>query len=218
MVQRKDGLETRTHLLEAGADMFAEKGYGDALVAEICERAGANVAAVNYHFGGKEALYVEVWRQQLDEAQNLYPLEGDVAPDASLEERLRAHIFVMLQRMTDRGRLGNLHRLFEHERANPTGLIDELLRKLREPGIQVLHGLVREGLGEDVSEETLQFTVFSIINQCRGVIGSSRRGAPPFIKKPLTRPAIERLADHMARFSVGGMEKIRQTSNRKTSQ
>ena len=217
MVQRKDGLHTREQLLAAGADLFAEKGYSDALVAEICDRAGANVAAVNYHFGGKEALYVEMWRRLMAEAESLYPPEGGVAPEAPLEERLHAHIFAMLQRMTDSGRLGNLHRLLEHERANPTGLIDDVIRRHREPGIQVLHGLVREGLGTATSDEVFQFTALSIINQCRGLIGCRPRAAHPLIKKPMSRAAIERLADHITRFSLGGMESIRQTDRRKAS-
>lgn len=212
MVQRRDGLETREQLLQTGADLFAEKGYSDALVAEICDRAGANVAAVNYHFGGKEALYIEVWRRLMDEAESLYPPEGDVPPEAPLEERLQAHISALLQLMTDRGRLGNLHRLLEHERASPTGLIDDVIRQHREPGIQVLRALVREGLGPTASDEALQFTELSIINQCRGLIGCRPPAAHPLIKKPLTRAAIGRLAHHITRFSIGGMESIRQAA------
>ncbi|RXF57379.1 TetR family transcriptional regulator, partial [Enterococcus faecalis] len=39
-----------------------------ATVAEICARAGANIAAVNYYFGGKVALYQEAWRHCLAES------------------------------------------------------------------------------------------------------------------------------------------------------
>ncbi|MDH4012180.1 MAG: TetR family transcriptional regulator, partial [Desulfobacterales bacterium] len=53
MAQREDGKETRNRLLNAACEVFAEKGYRNAKVAEICHRAGANVAAVNYYFGDK---------------------------------------------------------------------------------------------------------------------------------------------------------------------
>ena len=47
---------TRRALLDAAADVFAESGFRCATTREICRRAGANVAAINYHFGGKEGL------------------------------------------------------------------------------------------------------------------------------------------------------------------
>ena len=49
--------ETRRQLLEAAGAVFAEAGYRDATVREICRRAHANIAAINYHFGDKEKLY-----------------------------------------------------------------------------------------------------------------------------------------------------------------
>ncbi len=47
---------TRSDLLDAAAELFAAHGYHQTTHAEICERAGANIAAINYHFGDKEHL------------------------------------------------------------------------------------------------------------------------------------------------------------------
>jgi TetR/AcrR family transcriptional regulator, regulator of cefoperazone and chloramphenicol sensitivity len=62
----EDHRSTRQQLLEAAGHMFAKKGFERSTAKEICERAGTNTAAVNYHFGGIEALYAAV----LDEARN----------------------------------------------------------------------------------------------------------------------------------------------------
>ncbi|MFW5845596.1 MAG: TetR/AcrR family transcriptional regulator [Planctomycetota bacterium] len=48
--------DTRDRLIEAAAALFAEEGFWGASLRTITERAGANLAAVSYHFGGKEGL------------------------------------------------------------------------------------------------------------------------------------------------------------------
>jgi AcrR family transcriptional regulator len=53
---------TRQALLDHATDVFAENGFDRAPVREITRRASVNQAAINYHFGGKEALYQEVLR------------------------------------------------------------------------------------------------------------------------------------------------------------
>lgn len=54
------GERARTRLIGEAARIFAEKGYASASTREICAAAGLNVAAIHYHFGGKEGLYREV--------------------------------------------------------------------------------------------------------------------------------------------------------------
>ena len=49
---------TRMRLLDAAGAEFAANGFECARIRKICKRAGANVSAVNYHFGDKSELYV----------------------------------------------------------------------------------------------------------------------------------------------------------------
>ena len=51
------GERARALLLSEATSIFAEKGYAKASTREICAAAGLNVAAIHYHFGGKEGLY-----------------------------------------------------------------------------------------------------------------------------------------------------------------
>ena len=51
---------TRRRILDHAAALFAERGFEKVTVREICRDARANVAAVNYHFGGKRSLYLAV--------------------------------------------------------------------------------------------------------------------------------------------------------------
>ena len=63
--------ETKERLLNAAERLFAEKGIQATSLREITAEAGANLAAVNYHFGSKEALI----RSVLD--RRLQPLNGE---------------------------------------------------------------------------------------------------------------------------------------------
>jgi len=56
----ESGAATRQRLLEAAEELFSDRGFEKVSVRDITERAGANVAAVNYHFGSREGLVEQV--------------------------------------------------------------------------------------------------------------------------------------------------------------
>src|SRR4051794_4839994 len=95
--------ETRKRLLQAAGEVFAEQGYRRATVRDICSRAGANVAAINYHFGDKERLYRAVLGHGLAVALEKYPPLFGVAAGAPAEDRLRAYIRSLLHRLLGEG-------------------------------------------------------------------------------------------------------------------
>ena len=70
MSKRKDGIERKAQLLESATKVFAEKGYRDTTVADICKAANSNTASVNYYFGSKEELYAEVWKSAFHSAMS----------------------------------------------------------------------------------------------------------------------------------------------------
>ena len=102
---------SRASSTRSATDVFAENGFDRAPVREITRRASVNQAAINYHFGGKEALYHEVLRlavaalsdaSLLDEKKNrsraprrggasLYPAAGDATPQTQPDRPLSAH-------------------------------------------------------------------------------------------------------------------------------
>lgn len=57
--------DTQEHLLEAAERLFALRGYAGLTVREVAQEAQANVAAVNYHFGSKEGLVMEMLRRRV---------------------------------------------------------------------------------------------------------------------------------------------------------
>ena len=60
--RENDAPATKTRLLDVAARLFAEKGHDGVSVRDITSRAKTNIAAIAYHFGGKEGLYVAALR------------------------------------------------------------------------------------------------------------------------------------------------------------
>jgi AcrR family transcriptional regulator len=85
--QTEKGERARTRLLSEASRIFAEKGYTKASTREICVAAGLNVAAIHYHFGGKEGLYRAVLMGPIQGM--IDQLAGFDAPGLALEQSLR---------------------------------------------------------------------------------------------------------------------------------
>lgn len=206
-------LETRQRLLTAASAVFAEVGYYHATVREICSRAGANVAAVNYHFGDKEQLYLAVLRHGARLADEKYPIvhpaSGGPAPDGGAaptpEQRLRSFIHTFMMRIFDCERVATHGRLMAREIIEPTPALDILVEEIIRPIADLLRQLVRDVLGAGASEQDVLYCASSVISQC--VYYNHCR--PMMIRlypQQTYEPAeIERLAEHISRFSLSAL-------------
>lgn len=200
---------TRAALLQAAAAVFAERGYQLARVRDIASRAGVNLAAMNYHFGGKQKLYLAVLQSSAAERLSAFPL-----PDAGLATRGAARGRERLLRLAVRNLLGRflstehsslLPQLFVRELANPTPALQTIIDSVARPQFALLQRVVREFLGEAARPEELRRGAFSVLAQCvfylfaRPVVSQLDPGVYA------DAAALDRLADHIARFSAAGL-------------
>jgi AcrR family transcriptional regulator len=214
-IRRKAAAKTPKSLLAAASEVFAEKGYRDATIAEICEQARANIAAVNYHFGDKETLYIEAWRHCFSESIKAHPPDGGVSDDAPPQERLRGSVAALLHRIADE--VNREFLIVQKELANPTGLLNEVMREELQPLQERMESLVRELLGPHASDIQVRFCEISIISQCinpmlvrRGRGGKREgKGGPPGIDD------IEAYSNHVVKFSLAGIRAIRKEAEKK---
>jgi AcrR family transcriptional regulator len=75
MDMNQDPIGTKLSLILAAGDLFAEYGVEGTSIRTIAEKAGVNIAAVNYHFGSKENLYTETLRYAILHLGGTRPLE-----------------------------------------------------------------------------------------------------------------------------------------------
>jgi len=200
--------ETRRQLLEAAGEVFAEAGFRNATVREICRRAGVNIAAVNYHFGDKERLYAEVLRYSQQQAFAKYPPLLGVAADAPAAERLRAFVRSFLLRIFDNSSTTQFGKIMSREMVEPTGALDSLLAERIRPMANLLRSLVAEILGCPVNAEKVRLCCFSVVSQCVFFHHCRTMICRLFPEQKLDASAVEELAGHVTRFSLAAMKHL----------
>jgi AcrR family transcriptional regulator len=185
--------ETRERILDAAGDVFAAKGLRDATVREIVARAKVNLAAVNYHFRDKARLYGEVLEREMRAVHAKHPIGEGATP----ERRLRAFVEGFLRRVTDRG--SRVGRLMSREMIEPTAALDRLSERVIRPIYESLVALTREVRG--MSRPRAELAAKSVLGQMLFY----KHCAPVVERLDGRLPRIETLAEHILRFSLGGI-------------
>lgn len=212
-----DQLMTRQRLLEAAGEVFAAEGFRGTTIRDICKRAGANVAAVHYHFGGKEQLYGAALRYAHTCATQR-PLDLDLPSDPTPRQRLHAFVRSFLLGLLDSGRPAWHGKLMAREMAEPTGVLDQIVDAGIRPRFRALTAILAEFGIDGSSSRTNERTANSVVGQILFY---------HFARPVLTRlhgertydaAEIDALADHITTFCVGGVEAVaKQPKTRKGS-
>lgn len=198
--------QTRQALIEAGGAVFAEVGFHNATVREICRRAGANIAAVNYHFGDKDALYREVLAYYQTRALQKFPLDLGVRLGAPAPERLRAFVRSFLLRIFDHGSDAWHGKLISREMIDPTNALDAIVVERIRPQAQHLGAIVHELLGGQADEETVRLCSLSVVSQCLFYHHCQPVVCRLFPEQNFSSEQVETLADHITRFSLAAIK------------
>ena len=192
--------ETRRRLLSAAGEVFAEVGYHAATIKQITDRAGASLAAVNYHFHDKAELYAEVIRRiETDAADILPPAEG--SGDAA--ERFERCIGHVVTAMLSRGQPAWERVLLARELASPSPAMLSLLENVARP----LNGRIASSaaalLNRRVSDPVVGHVVASVMGQCLYYLQHAAY-IEQLIPQLGKRPDVQRIAEHVATFSRAG--------------
>ncbi len=203
---------TRDRLIEASGELFAEKGFKETTVRDIIERAGANLAAVNYHFGDKEKLYEEIILYIIKGITKNFPIDRDLDIKSSPEDRLRIFIRNMLYRFADPARPAWQGILVAQERMNPRPIILTVIHEEISKTRVLLFSIVQELLGADAGVDEVELCILSIMGQLMFQAHIRSPHAPPmFRKENLTGEEFKDIIQHITDFSLAGIEGVRKT-------
>ncbi len=159
-----DADPTRAKLIAAAGEVFADMGFQAATVRDICQRAGANVAAVNYYFRDKLGLYTEVLKESISANQGEI-VQQAVARAKTPEEALRLLIDGMLNRMNSEDRPAWNVRIMAHEMAQPTPALTHVINEVLRPRYDQLRGIIAQILNLSPDHAVTRLHAHSVIGQ-----------------------------------------------------
>ena len=193
--------QTKVRLLEAAGEEFAEKGFEGATVRAICDRAGANLAAVNYHFGDKEQLY----EQAVLHAHRFGP--GMPRETAGIElpaEALREFVATFFRHVVALKSPTWHQTLMLREMVNPTRASEALVRESIRPRFEMLTGILRQ-LCPGADDRRIHALAFSVVGQCLHHKLARTVSEHLVGIEALGRLDIDYLIDHVTRFTLAAL-------------
>ncbi len=172
--------ETRARLLEAGLELFAAHGYDGVTTRQLAGQAGVNQAAIPYHFGGKEGLYLAVARNI---AENILATIGllaerveleavNLADDrAALAELLRLMVGTLARKIVSHDRGALMHAFVIREYSSPTKAFDILFKGGVERIHRALTAIVAAAMQLPTESQEAILRAHTIMGQVLGFAG-----------------------------------------------
>jgi len=202
---------TREQILDAAEVLFSEKGFSATSIRDITEKADCNLAAVNYHFHGKENLYVEVFRLHMSTIRDLRinavrDFLSNKSEQKTLEELIQIFAVAFLEPFLEVGSGQRLMELMMRERHDPH-LPQHMFT---EEIIQPVKTIMKEALSQiypRLSDTTAELCIHSIVGQLFHVMQAQElfKGID---KTDMPILDIPKAIEHVVKFSVGGVRQV----------
>lgn len=201
---RADGDATRAGIIETAGRLFAERGYLGTTSKAICEQAGVNVAAINYHFDGRDGLYLAVLKAVHQRFMSMDFLRELSASSLPPPEKLRRFFQELLGHILQ-GEDWTM-RVWAREILAPTPMLEQVQKEVTQPKFELLAAIVGELTGLPSADPRMPRLVLSMLAPCLLMLITERAAATPI--QPLFAQSPEALADGFWRFAMAGLDEI----------
>jgi AcrR family transcriptional regulator len=199
---------TRDRILDKAEVLFANRGYHAVSVRAITTAAACNLAAVNYHFGNKQNLYLEVFRSRwLPRAKRVHrTFKKSLGNNGSSSPRAVVHSLVAAflgGSMSDEERTRH-HKLIYGELAQPTAAFELVNGQVLQPLFDNLLSDLRAAMPSEIDEQQMALDVFSILAMVL-YFSFARPVVDGFLEGNGEGDIEEYLVDHIVRFALNGI-------------
>ena len=206
--------DTRQRVLECATRLFAERGFRQTTISDICQAAGANIAAVNYYFGSKENLYQEAWRHAYSLTREAREGLLDRAGEMSPEEVIRRFIRTRLDDITRGGPENYFWQILDREHHEPTPAHRAIIREVFRPLADRLVAVVARLLGPRASETLARLSFFALVGSLAFVALHRDIVGQVFGRDALSETDSDAVYDHVMRFFFAGLSASREALER----
>jgi len=213
---RENGAQTRQQLLEVAGQLFAERGYARTTSKEICELAGANIAAVNYHFGSKDDLYAAVLEEAHARLASIELVKTAIQGDGDPGEKLRVLLMQVVGQIVSRGQDTWALRVLSRELMAPTQVMGRLISNQVQPKLKLVARMIASTLGVPTNHPAVSRCMVSIIGPCGFLLITNPDWQKQIFPSLTLDP--QALVEHMVTFALGGLKAVAASvkhSNRK---
>ena len=196
---------TRGSIIKAAVHLFAEKGFQGASVRNIVVKARVNQAAINYHFKGKDGLYLEVLKTALEKLTEHAGSEPEKLKSLSREEALRSFVYQQLRPLLFRDEMSRYIRLFAWESAHPSKIFLKFMATNTGSYLTTAVDIVRQFLPPDTQKRTALCVAIWLMGQCSIFV----RNRELFAHEPFSINTDESFTDELTelitRLAIGGL-------------
>jgi AcrR family transcriptional regulator len=207
--------DTHDRILSAAQKLFAENGFDATSVRDITTEAGCNVASVNYHFGGKDRLYLETFRSMLEvlRVQRLALLEELTGrePVPTLEDFLESFASGFIDPLANQSQGQLFMALVAREMVDPRLPHDVFFREFVHPVLERAMVALSE-FGPNLEPETARMCIMAMVGQLLHALRAQHLfahhdrtlGYPEYLKEYIP---------HFVRFAAGGIRACAQSDS-----
>lgn len=200
---------TRSRLIEAAGQAFAELGFDGATGQDICSRAGVHTAAIVYHFKGMAGLYRAVLAEARRRLVTTEALATAVRAKSDPGRQLEAFLGLIVQAVTSPVSQSWAGRLFGREFVTPSTVYGRAHDRTLAERSAILKSIVSALTGRPPSDPLVARGCISIMAPCALLLlvnrNKLRRMLPQLNLHPASASQVTR---HLVDFALAGLTAI----------
>jgi AcrR family transcriptional regulator len=195
-------------LMAAAEELFCGRGFNETSVRDIAAAAGCNVASVNYYFGGKDKLYLEIWRRRLTLMRDSRLASIDKVMSAGgepqLEDLLRSYAKSFIEPLVEGGEHCQFISLMAREMIDPHLPRDMYLTEMVLPILDALSEALT-GMCPSLDKTRVLMVILSVVGQLLMHTICVKEMFAGSGQAQLARIDLDSIVAHVVEFSAAGI-------------